>query len=77
MHLMYGELTLMLVTFVQSIIGTHGTQKLKINNSSLTVDKNNDTDTHFTALVDENRRYCWSWYKMDHYQLSIGEGDWW
>ena len=44
---------------------------LKINNSSLSVDKYNDSEGHFTALVDENHQYSWLWYKIELYQLLL------
>ena len=40
-------------------------------NSLPSVGENNDSDAHCTALVDENHRYCWLWYKIEHYQLSM------
>ena len=42
-----------------------------MNNSSVPVDENNDSDAHCNALVDENHRKCWLWYKIEHYQLWL------
>ena len=32
---------------------------LKINNSPMSVNDNNDSDAHYTALADKNHQYGW------------------
>ena len=49
--------------------------RLNIRNSSLKVDEYSDSDANITVLADENHRYCWLWYKIEHYQLLLGESN--